>query len=186
MNATFVLKHDEDVENPRDFDEGNIATFCLFHGRYNLPNETDLNSRDYSGWDEVAAKLRRMGAVVILPVYGYDHSGLFMSTQVEQDWWHFSWDGGQLGFIAVMGDHARKMMGWKVITPKRREQLIEQAKNELAVYDQWQRGETFYAIILDEDGYEVDTFGGFIGRDYAIQAVKEEYPEVVEQEERYW
>ena len=179
-NYTFQLTHDEDVENPRDFSDMNVSTFCLFHNRYALPNEAGLRHQDYKSWGQVAAKLQRMGAVVILPVYGYDHSGLFMSVKVERDWWHYSWDGGMLGFIVVMGDRAREVMGWKQITAKRRAMLIEQCKAELSTYDQWQRGETYYVTILDQDGNEVESYGGLIGRQDAIENVQSEYPGAVE------
>lgn len=170
--CTIKIEQDDDPESPRSWD--NLGTMACFHRRYSVPNETGLDSADYGSWDELkAAIVKQYDPAVILPVYAYDHSVLDISTRIEPYWWHAAWDAGQLGFIFVSKEKARREHGWKVLTRERRAQLAEQLHAEVKTYSQWVNGDVYGYIIEDENGGEVDACWGFYGCDEALQAARE-------------
>lgn len=91
------IDYDWDPVNPREWD--NFGTMVCFHGRYTLGDKHGLESPDYSSWSEVRDYIEaELGAMVILPLYLYDHSGISMSVGSPRAH-HASWDSGQVGFI---------------------------------------------------------------------------------------
>jgi hypothetical protein len=63
---------------------------ALFHRRYDLPNDDGISIDD-------AVDIANDPSYWCIPVYGYDHSGFWISADIEPDWWHYAWDGGQIG-----------------------------------------------------------------------------------------
>ena len=121
---------------------------------------------------------------VILPLYLYDHSGLTMNTSG----FSCQWDSGQVGYIYVSMDNARKeFSGTGDPTARRKkprgiqrywdEEVREWAekylKGEVKEYDQYLRGDVWGFVIEDEDGEEVGSCWGFYGREYCIEQAKE-------------
>lgn len=91
------IDYDSDPMNPREWD--NFGTMVCFHGKYTLGDKHDLQSPDYSSWAEVRDAIEAdLGAMVILPLYLYDHSGISMSVGASRGQ-HAAWDSGQVGFI---------------------------------------------------------------------------------------
>lgn len=91
------IDYDWDPVNPREWD--NFGTMVCFHGKYTLGDKHDLESPDYSSWAEVRDAIEvDEGAMVILPLYLYDHSGISMSVGASRGQ-HAAWDSGQVGFI---------------------------------------------------------------------------------------
>lgn len=84
---------DLDPLNPRE-DPPSTTHLCLRHKRYNLPNEKPLE-----GWDPMNPGQSPRADVVLLPVWGYDHSSL--SMKAGDRIWPFDdpWDSGLLGYI---------------------------------------------------------------------------------------
>ena len=125
-------------DNPRNWD--NLTTMACFHKRYELGDETDYKSEDYSCWNHMECDIiLNEDAIMILPLYMYDHSGLFISVVIEPYWWHYGWDGGQIGFVYVTRESAMKVFNWKRITDKRRKYLAEVILQEVENYDQYLR-----------------------------------------------
>jgi hypothetical protein len=98
-----VLKIYTDPEplNPRtDYD--NFGHMVCFHRRYSLGDEDHgIQEDDFSSWNELENLLRKeKGAVEVLPMYIYDHSGITVRTHSFAD----QWDSGQVGFIYAVGD----------------------------------------------------------------------------------
>lgn len=163
---------DEFPMNPREDTEHNHMV--CFHGRYNL-GDTD-KSLGYSkreledrtnGWGTLKKILRKEhDAVVILPLYLYDHGGLTMNTT------GFScpWDSGQVGFIYVTKEDIKALFSdWKSVTPKRKAQIEKQLVASVEEYDSYIRGEA-YGYVLEEltcekcgTWEEIDSCYGFIG-----------------------
>ena len=163
---------DRFATNPREDTEYNHMV--CFHGKYNL-GDTD-KSLGYSkqelkdradGWGALEKILRKEhNAVVILPLYLYDHGGLTMNTT------GFScpWDSGQVGFIYVTkkkieASHPKI----KTITPKRKALLKECLVAAVEEYDSYLRGET-YGYVTEEltcekcgTWEEIDSCYGFLG-----------------------
>jgi hypothetical protein len=134
------IYQDEDAPNPRtDWDQ--VGTMCCWHRLYNLGDEQpkidpeqylqdlatavdkkladEINLYEYpEDWDvaetpKTAEELQALIQTtldehyVILPLYLYDHGGITMSTGSFGD----PWDSGQVGFIYVSKEKARKEFG---------------------------------------------------------------------------
>ena len=87
---------DEDPESPREWE--NLGKMCLKHRRYNFPKECE--EEDFEN------------ALITLPVYMFDHSGIKLSTQDFND----PWDSGQIGWIAAFEDGIKKSFECNEIT----------------------------------------------------------------------
>ena len=72
----------------------NRIKVALFHKRYNLRNDDGITI------DE-ARRIAESAQYVSIPIYFYDHNGLYISPEIEPTWWHYAWDGGQLGIAYV-------------------------------------------------------------------------------------
>lgn len=169
---TLTIEQDEYPANPRT-EWDNLSTFALFHNRYVLANETDYRTEDFGGWDELALQAIKDGAAAVVPVYGYDHGLLSISTKVEQGWWHYAWDGGQLGIAFITREQARKEYGWKYITQKRINKLWEALRAEVETYNQYLTGDVWTYLVEAPDGELVDSCSGYYGYEYALADAKE-------------
>lgn len=149
------------VDSPRDWD--NVGTMLCAHGRYELGDE-QLAADDFSGWQSVVQHLKRdRAAVIVLPLYLYDHSGISISTGDFTD----PWDSGQVGYIYADRDAILEALGGKKITAaklKRAEQIL---RNEVATYDQYLTGDVYGYTVTDPHGHDLDSCWGFYGMKYA-------------------
>jgi hypothetical protein len=117
------IDYDEDPMNPREWD--NVGTMVCFHNKYTLGDKHNLESPDFSSWSEVRDHIEaEEGAMVILPLFLYDHSGISMSVGAPRAQ-HASWDSGQVGFIYLTDgdmvresitslDQAESLLRWEV------------------------------------------------------------------------
>ena len=148
--------YDEYLESPREW--YNLGTMACSHSRYNLGDE---KLEDLGGSaEEVDETLKEMDAVVVLPLYVYEHGGITMNTS------GFScpWDSGQVGIIYITRDTVKKELGWKRITAARMEKLREYLTGEVETFDQYLRGEVY--------GYSWE--GGGCGGFYDMNEMKRE------------
>lgn len=168
-DLTVKIEFDPDPPNPRkEYD--NLATMVAFHRRYNLGDETDYRQEDYSSWDELEkAIIKNEDPAVIQPLFLYDHSGLALSTGSFQGRApHAEWDSGQVGFVFIPKEKARKEYG--KLTKKSLENAKKVLEREVETYDQYLGGQVYGYVIEDENEEELDAVWGFFGLDY----VKEE------------
>jgi len=126
------------------------------YGRYDLG---DKHSYELKYLRQIEAN--KEGKYIVLPLYLYDHSGITMRTTP----FSCPWDSGQVGVIFVEKNKVREEYGWKVITAKRKEKILERLKGEVETYDQYLRGEV-YGFRKLVDGEEVDSCWGFYGSDH--------------------
>lgn len=104
---------------------------------------------------------------IILPLYLYDHSGLWMSTS-KQGWpFNCPWDTSTVGWIYVSKDKLREEFGWKRITKQRHEKAVQLLRNEVSTYSTYLSGDVWYYVIEDDDGVHLDGCGGLFEYDYA-------------------
>jgi hypothetical protein len=172
------LYQDDSPGNPREDDNlGRLATVHLRRHQLMDVGEAPL-PEDLSGWDAVEAYLRReRGAVVILPVFLYEHSGMAISTgSFIGRAQHAAWDSGQVGFIyatraGILANFMVKKLS-KLILGRTR-QLLE---GEVNRFNQYIQGDVYlYQIIretkCDKCGHIepecVDSCGGFYGYEEA-------------------
>lgn len=169
----FNIVQDTDPESPREWD--NLGTMTCFHRKYTLGDKHNLKSGNYEGWGDLSDKLVRDGAVIILPLFLFDHSGLRMSTTseffraVDQQ----KWDWGQVGFIHISRQKIFTEFGYKKLTKERRDQVTKCLSGEVDTYDQYLSGEVYGYQIEDDQGNNVDSCFGFYGHEDAVTAAKD-------------
>lgn len=154
MPYRFEIEQDIDLFDPRTTQD-NLTTLVCFHRRYSLPLEAEIDHRDYSSWSEMeAAIVKKFKPVVIKPLYMYDHSVQDIATSYQPYWWHADWDAGQIGFVFVTKESLKKMG-----TPLNRAEAV--LESEVAEFAAYVRGEGYIWRVLDEDGEEYDSCGGY-------------------------
>ena len=161
----IVIGLDTDPIDPRSDD--NLGTMVCFHRRYNLGDSHDIDSDDFSNWDEMENFIKKeKKAIVVLPLFLYDHSGITMNTT------GFScrWDSGQVGFIYTTKSKVNECFGFKQRFSKQR---IERVKKsliaEVETYDQYLTGEVYCFKIYDENENLIDSCYGFYDEDECLK-----------------
>ena len=163
-NEKYMLEIFEDLDptDPREFD--NLGTMVCFHNRYNLGDTTVFKSSDFSSWEELESYLyKREKALVVIPVFMYDHSGLSVNTT------GFScpWDSGQIGFIYVSKEKIKNEYSCKRISNKLKEQVKEMLVSEVDSYNQYLSGDVYGFNVTDrQSGEELSSCYGFFGIDH--------------------
>lgn len=173
---TINIKYDEICESPRVWD--NLGNMLCFHNSYDLGDsnikdefcynkECKLkNLTDYcKNWDEVGEVLKKeFNAVVIMPLWLYDHSNISMKTCRHGQ--HSGWDCGQVGFIYVTRENILKEYGVKRITKKLIEKVENILINEVEIYSDYISGNCYGYNIENEEGDFIDSCCGFYGYDF--------------------
>ena len=168
---TVHIKRDTNCEDgPRDWD--NMGTMICFHRRYKLGDEHEMTPE---GFDEWLAKNK--DDVIILPLYLYDHSGITISTVPFND----HWDSGKVGHIYMTKAKAREEFGWKVVTKRRRDKILDCLRGEVEAYDQYLRGEVYGYIIEGKEKENVDSCWGYYGKDGVMQDAKNSVDNLLKQ-----
>ena len=163
-NEKYKLEIFDDLNpcSPREFD--NLGTMVCFHRRYNLGDETELKSSDFSSWEELENYLyKEEDALIAIPVFMYDHSGLWINTT------GFScpWDSGQIGYIYVSKEKVRREYSCKRISKKLKKMIREMLCSEVDLYNDYLSGNVYGFTLTDkENAEEIDSSCGFYGTDY--------------------
>jgi len=176
LGFTAKLYHDEDPESPRR-DRDNLGIMVCFHHRYALGDKHALRLEDflstivYDGWAGLEAHLRKEeGAIIVLPLYLYDHSGLRMkvgSFRGLLPQGHAEFDSGQVGFIYTTRKRIVENFMGKRLTKERLALAEEVLRGEVEEYDQYLSGDVWGFVIEDAEGEHIDSCWGFYGLDYA-------------------
>ncbi len=224
-NYVIEIHHDSDAESPRSWD--NVGTMVCMHRNYNLGDgqpkslgdwlgrslrelglskdtdkyydfEHDLENED----DEAMRKAFDMfdEQVIRLPLYLYDHSGITMRTSP----FSCPWDSGQVGFIYVTKEKARKEYG--NLTKSNLEKVTKYMEGEVEVYASYLEGACYGYVVkdisdwpqyceeneIDEDdeGYEfqeyvdeadeIDSCWGYYGYDHKESGLMENADNAIE------
>jgi hypothetical protein len=151
-NYNIELCYDTYPDDPRKAWD-NLGTMAFYHKRYNLGDEHRFNDpEELLEWIE-----DNKDDIYYLPVYMYEHGNITISTSA----FSCRWDSGQLGFIYITKQDAEK----NGITKP-----YELLEHEVKVYDYYLRGDTYMAVIIDNEGEVVDSQSGYLGeRDEAIK-----------------
>lgn len=194
-NKRAEIYVDEDPESPREWD--NVGHMVAFHKRYELGDKTDLNSDMFNSWGDLQKYLfETKKAVVVLPLYLYDHSGLRMKVGdfkglLPQG--HYEFDSGQVGFIYTTKEDIKNMLGVNKVTDKVRKRAEKILKGEVETYDQYLIGDVYgyrtfeekpvtvtkkygdgtKKIVKTKEDEEIDSVWGFFGRKTAIAEAKD-------------
>jgi hypothetical protein len=173
-----VLKIYTDPEpmNPRT-ECDNFGHMVCFHTRHSLGDEDHgVDQDDFSSWTELENYLRKeKGAVEVLPMYMYDHSGITVRTHSFAD----PWDSGQVGFIYATRKDILENWGAKRLSKELRQKAIRLLNAEVQDYDDYLTGNVYGYILEDEDGNELSSCWGYAGDDAVTQIKTELYIHVI-------
>lgn len=157
---TIKVEIDENPDSPREWD--NLGHMACVHKRYNLGDKSSklgFNMKNlvesYESWDEVEEHLVEIyDAMVILPVFMYDHSGVSLSCSP----FGCRWDSGQVGFIYTTSMDIAKEYKDRAWTE---EEVRACLLSEVNVYSSYVNGEVYGYIIEDEQGGILNSCFGF-------------------------
>ena len=177
---TIKIEPDEDAQNPRT-DRDNLGKIICFHKQYELGDKHNYRSDDFTDWEELRKQLVKDGAVVIAPLYLYDHSGLRIkigSFQGLLPQGHAEFDSGQVGFIVAFAkDIKTEFPNVKKISQKIKDHVGVILEQEVSTYDQYLSGDVWgYRIENDKVDQIEDIVDwscwGFYGYDYCLEEAK--------------
>jgi len=167
------LTHDNDPIDPRE--DENLGNMVCFHKRYTLGDKTDLNSDMFDGWQEMYDYLiKEKKAIIVLPLYLYDHSGISMkvgSFQGLLPQGHAEFDSGQVGFVYCSKEDLKRIG----ITKSKAEKSLQA---EVEVYNDY-ISDNVYSIVKEtydhnKEQIDYDVVGGYFGYDEALKSLKTE------------
>ena len=131
--------------NPREFPT--LGHMVCFHNRYNLGDEHQHRSDDYTGWEHMAMCFQKQyNAAVILPLYMLDHSGITIQTHPFYGELG-RWDSGQVGYIVVSRADVAEWYGTKYCTKNLITKATQLLQQEVETYNNYLQGG-------DEDDYD--------------------------------
>ena len=178
-NKVLTIKYEEDPESPREWD--NMGRIICAHKRYSLSDKNeDFNMDDYESWEEVATMLvDKKDAVLLKPIYMYDHSGITIKTTP----FGCKWDSGQIGFIYCKADD---ILEEDIKSEEDAEKIL---LIEIDLYDKYLKGEIYRYTIekitpCDKCKHEhtelLDSCGGFYDVDEILKETHFEDAEELE------
>jgi len=170
--------YDDDPINPRtDYDH--CSTMVCFHKRYTL-GDTDVPSidpSDFDGFDEMEEHIRKeLGAVIVLPLSLYDHSGITMSVGQAS-----GWDCGQVGFIYATRKQVLEWFMRKRLSKKLLGQVEDCLRAEVDEYDKYLTGQVYGFMVTGEDCD--DSCWGFFDQEDMVNEAKSCIDASIRQEE---
>ncbi len=167
---TLKILREAYPENPRENGDY-LGHMLCFHSRYCLGDQhDDVSSSEFGSWGEVEDYAREnYGAVVILPLHLYDHSGVTMNTTG----FFCPWDSGQVGIIYATEEGIRENWGDDNLDADRIEHVKSILRAEVKEYDDYLRGDVYCYELYGADDEFVDSCCGFYG-DESIEYILSE------------
>jgi len=105
---------------------------------------------------------------IALPVFVYEHGGITISTRPFE----CRFDSCQLGYIYVTKKQIREEFGWKVITKKRHDLILEILRGEVKQFDDYLNNNV-YLVEIKLNGEVIDSCGGYYGDDFHNNGVSD-------------
>jgi len=153
-----IWQDDMPIDPRKDYDH--LGTMSCSHRRCKIGDE-QINSGNFNSWGEVKTWLvRAKGALVILPIYMIDHSGIAISTRGFRDCDPQGWDSGQVGFIWVSKADVKKEYG--TCGKRSIEKATAVLEAEVEEYSAYLEGDVWAYTITAPDGEVVGGCNGFI------------------------
>lgn len=149
----IIVEQDDDATSPYAEDEWTLSKVALFHKRMNFPNHSGLNTDDFESWDALRDALEAEGALGILPVWMYDHSGMTLRVGAENPFTD-GWDSGQVGFVYSTEE---LLAEWGLAD----ESVFFMKNYEVEQYSNFLNGNVFRFRVEDLDGNVLDSCGGY-------------------------
>lgn len=79
------------------------------------------------------------------------------------------WDSGQVGWIYVSKDRAKKEYNWKTLNKKRIQKVKDCLRGEVETYDKYLTNSFVGYVIEDSEENEVESCWGFDDLDFCIK-----------------
>ncbi len=155
------VRQDNDPEDPRKGWD-HLCRMVCWHRRYNLGDRHSWHDPEEYRADVTGE------AIIQMPLYLYDLSGLAVSTTP----FHCAWDSGQIGWIYVTRAAILKEYGVKRLTAAIREKVRNLMIAEVSEYNAYLSGDVWVVDVEDEDGGFIDSCSGFFGEDHAMTEAK--------------
>ena len=153
----MFVEYDEYVESPINWD--NLCKF-IFIGEYSHLGDKHDFHETHESFDAHQKHIEnKLDVAFITPIYAYVHSGMTISTEP----FSCPWDSGKLGWVVMTKQALRENYGVKRVTKKLIEKAMVHVDGEVKTLDNYIKGNVYWFKIEDENGYEVDSCGGFIG-----------------------
>lgn len=171
-NRKLKIVQDDFLESPRTAYDNLGVMYCK-HKRYNLGD--NHKTIEANSWQEVEKILKKdYAAVVIIPIYMFDHSGISLSTSK----FNCPWDSGQVGFIYC--SKAMAKIEFKKVTKKIKEIISKRLISEIEIYNQYLNGEVYGYELIEENKCShcdnikteiIDSCYGFYGNDIKTNGI---------------
>ena len=187
MTCEIHWEEDNSFCDPREWE--NLGTMVCWHpdyylGDYQFTNpdgrgavKDRFHRDDFDSMDVLARYLTMFeGAVGLLPLSLYEHSGITMFVGHRYPFDSQGWDTTTVGFIYTTADRILEMCGEDFIYSDPT-WIEKQLRAEVEVYDSWLRGEVYWWCVKDPEGEFMDSCGGYVGD---IDYVKKEAMESAE------
>src|SRR5215472_12939436 len=150
---TVEIHQDEDPGDPRDWTHG--AELVFGHRRYDFPNDAGIDFGEFANWTEVTAHLTsHEHALLVLPVYMLDHSGLAFRVAADfGDADPGNWDSGVVGLGYVTRQNWADTQGTEWTGSEAdREQAARLIEQDVQAYGQYVNGDVYGYVLKDSDG----------------------------------
>jgi len=176
--AQYIVEIHADLDPPNPRKEmDNLGVMVCWHRRAHYGDEQVRNVmlamhslREVESWLK-----KERDAVVVLPIYIYEHGPVILSARYEDylRWPDHQWDCGQVGYIYVARESLKKEYGVTRISKKTKQMAAQVLAGEVDTYNQYLNGDVYGYVIADEEGDHAASCGGIFGLDYAREAAKE-------------
>jgi hypothetical protein len=153
----------------------------FFHKRYSFPNDANIDEDEFSSWAEIAEELEKEhGALLLTPVYMYDHSGLaFRAGRGFGDIDPGSWDSGLVGIMYATQESIMEAHG--SLNEEAREKARKNMEAELETYGHWVNGEVYgYRVYRPGDDDDFESTWGFFGYGWDKNGMRESWEDIID------
>jgi hypothetical protein len=177
---TAQLFYDENAQSPTDSGGDCEPTFVAWHRRYKF----DEDGEKVFGTPQDFVKWAKENKAIYLPVSMYDHSGITVWVGAgPHEFDHEGWDSGQVGYVYATRELIAKW-GYKRITKKVRENVLNQLGTHIKTWDQYLTGDVYGYVITGPDGENVDSCWGYYGDEYAKKEMLAALDNAIEYEQK--
>ena len=168
-NLTLEIEHDIDVEQPDSgYDGWKLISFGRKHSNYEDPDKYvksfDRGTREVTPASVGLKRKLNVGLAFWLSYYEHGEGAWSLIGEGTQDKWDTAYLAGLLIWTGKPGDIGAKTL----------EDRAEDARGFLESFNDWMNGNTFWFRLVNEDGEEIEGFGGLIGDQALSEVVGEE------------
>jgi len=169
-NYTVEVAYDQDPMNPREWDNAGTMVY-RYRGYSEIEDDTNLD--DFDSLDDLIEYVKTdKGALVVLPLMIYDHSGITMYTGRTGD----RWDSSQVGVIYITKESCENYG----VNPDDLVALDNLLRGEVKTYDSYLTGEVYgyriYELNTCDRGEThkdiIESCGGYLDHNEAMNDAK--------------